>query len=393
VGVFVGPDRIPVEKVTAGNIAGVSGLKTAIAGSTISSIEMDPFEKIVHVSEPVVTVAIEAKHTKDLPKLVEVLHTVAKADPSLLVEINQETGEHLLSGMGELHLEITEYRIIKEQGVEITASQPIVVYRESVARPAGPFEGKSPNKHNRFYFEVDFLEPEIIKALKDGTIPTGKVKAPKELAKQLSDLGMDKEEAKGVYAFFGSNACINMTKGIQYLYETRELIIDAFIEAMKLGPLAREPVMGLKFRLTDAKLHEDSIHRGPAQIIPAVRNSIYGSMVLGGMTLLEPKQKVFINVPQEMMGGVTREMQQRRGTIEDIQQEGDQTTVISKAPVAELFGFAGDIRSTTQGKALWTTEFVGFDKIPGELLGKTVSSIRERKGLKPDPPTADYYSG
>jgi elongation factor 2 len=111
------------------------------------------------------------------------------------------------------------------------------------------------------------------------------------------------------------------------------------------------------------------------------------------MTLLEPKQKVFVNVPQEMMGGVTREMQQRRGTIEDIQQEGDQTTVISKAPVAELFGFAGDIRSTTQGKALWTTEFAGFDKIPNELLMKTVASIRERKGLKPEPPTADYYAG
>ncbi|MCJ7517845.1 MAG: GTP-binding protein, partial [Methanomassiliicoccales archaeon] len=105
VALSVGADRIPVEDMAAGNIVAVSGLKDAIAGSTVSSLsDMEPFEKIVHYSEPVVTVAIEAKHMKDLPKLVEVLRTIAKADPSIQVEINQETGEHLLSGMGELHL-------------------------------------------------------------------------------------------------------------------------------------------------------------------------------------------------------------------------------------------------------------------------------------------------
>ncbi|HUU07055.1 MAG TPA: GTP-binding protein, partial [Thermoplasmata archaeon] len=115
VSLTVGADRIPVPEIDAGNIVAVSGLKDAIAGSTASSDpEMAPFEKMVHYSEPVVTVAIEAKHTKDLPKLVEVLRTVAKADPSIQVEINQETGELLMSGMGELHLEITQYRIVNE---------------------------------------------------------------------------------------------------------------------------------------------------------------------------------------------------------------------------------------------------------------------------------------
>ena len=120
VNVMVGDDRIPVEYVSAGNVVAATGIKDAIAGSTIADdSETEPFERIVHISEPVVTVAVEAKNTKDLPKLVEVLKSVSKADPSIQVQINQETGENLMSGMGELHLEITEYRIKNEHGVDI----------------------------------------------------------------------------------------------------------------------------------------------------------------------------------------------------------------------------------------------------------------------------------
>ena len=194
VGMFVGSDRISTENVTAGNIIAVSGLRDAISGSTISSDkEMTAFERIIHNSEPVVTTAIEAKHTKDLPKLVEVLRAVAKADPSIQIDSNLETGEHLMSGMGELHLEITEYRIRNEHSVEITTSPPIVVYRETVAmKSPGDFEGKSPNKHNRFYITVEPLEEDIRAAIIDGTIPSGDIKKSKEVARQLIDMGWTK---------------------------------------------------------------------------------------------------------------------------------------------------------------------------------------------------------
>ena len=393
VAISVGADRIPVEELDAGNIVALSGVKDAAAGVTITSTEMDAFEKIVHYSEPVVTVAIEAKHMKDLPKLVDVLRTLAKADPSLQVEINQETGEHLLSGMGELHLDITQYRIIHEQGVDIQASPPIVVYRECVSGKGGPFEGKSPNKHNKFYLEVEPLPKNIIEAMHSGEIQTaGKIKDSKALAKKLQELGIDKAESKGVVAFHDTNVFINATKGIQYLHETMELCTEAFHEAMKKGPIADEKCMGMKVRLVDAKLHEDSIHRGPAQVIPAVRTAIYGAMCQAKRILLEPKQKVFINVPQELMGDATREMQQRRANIEDMKQEEDMTTVISKAPVAEMFGFSSAIRSATAGRALWSTEHAGFEKIPYELQGKVVKQIRERKGLKPEPYDESYYA-
>lgn len=390
----VGDDRISVDEIIAGNIVAASGLKDAIAGSTVSSnAGMEAFEKIVHYSEPVVTVAIEAKHMKDLPKLVEVLRTVSKADPSIQVEINQETGEHLLSGMGELHLEITEYRIVNEYGVEITSSEPIVVYREAVEGQGGPFEGKSPNKHNTFNLEVMPLDEDITEAILAGEIQSeGKVKDAKKLARELQDMGMEKVEAKGVEYIYGANMFLDVTKGIQYLHETIELCREAFMEAMKEGPLARERCQGVKVRLVDAKLHEDSIHRGPAQVIPAVRSAIYGAMCQARRALLEPKQKVFINVPQDMMGNATREMQQRRAVIENIGQDEETANIDSIAPVAEMFGFASSIRSATTGRALWSTENCGFERLPRELQTDIVRSIRVRKGLKPEPYDAAYYA-
>ena len=395
VGMFVGSDRINTENVTAGNIIAVSGLRDAISGSTISSDkEMTPFERIIHNSEPVVTTAIEAKHTKDLPKLVEVLRAVAKSDPSIQIDSNLETGEHLMSGMGELHLEITEYRIRNEHGVEITTSPPIVVYRETVAMNSpGNFEGKSPNKHNRFYITVEPLEEDIRAAIIDGTIPSGDIKKSKEVARQLIDMGWTKVHGRGVLSIENSCVFIDATKGIQNLFETRELLIDAFKEVVKRGPRAHEKMMGVKIILNDAKLHEDAIHRGPAQTIPAVRNGINGALVSAGVALLEPKQNVYITVPQELMGSVTGEMSQRRAEIAGMETEGDMTTITAKAPVKEMFGFASEIRSATGGRALWSTEFSGYEELPRDLLDEITEEIRLRKGLKPEMPRPENYAG
>jgi elongation factor 2 len=395
VSLFMGPERLMVEEVTAGNIAAVIGLSDAFAGTTMSTVaDMMPFEEIRHVSEPVVTVAIEPKHMGDLPKLIETMRKIGKEDASLRVEINQETGEHLLSGMGELHLEITEYRIVNDYKVEIQASKPIVVYRETVKGPGGPFEGKSPNKHNRFYFEVEPLPAAVVQAIKDGEIPQGKsFKDLKTLVTKMAALGIDRDEGRGLIAVEGTNILFDVTKGIQYLNETMDLIVDAFKEAMNRGPLANEKVYGTKVRLVDAKLHEDSIHRGPAQTIPAARSGMYGAMVLGERTLLEPIQKVTVNVPQEVLSGATRELQRRRGEILDMTSVGDLQTIVAKSPVAELFGFASDIRSATAGKVLWSTESLGFEVIPTELQGAVVAEVRQRRGLKPEPYDASYYAG
>ncbi|KYK19959.1 elongation factor EF-2 [Thermoplasmatales archaeon SG8-52-4] len=393
VNVMVGADRIPVEYVSAGNIVAVTGIRDAIAGSTVTGDpEAEPFERIVHISEPVVTVAVEAKNMKDLPKLIEVLRSVSKADPSIQVDINQETGENLMSGMGELHLEITEYRIRNEHKVDIVCSEPIVVYRESVAKKSpNKFEGKSPNKHNRFYIEVEPLPENLVKALYNNEIPSNVKKFKKEVAKILQDLGMDKEVAKGVFAVHGLNIATDVTKGIQHLFETRELIKEAFDEVMKSGPIADEPCQAVLVKLVDAKLHEDAIHRGPAQVIPAVRNAIYGAITISDPVILEPMQKVFISTPQDLMGDASRELNQRRAVVRDMTTEQDMVNIDAKAPVAEMFGFASAIRSATGGRVLWNTENLGFEPLPRQLQTDVVKQVRERKGLKPEPYPASYY--
>ncbi|NLD57827.1 MAG: elongation factor EF-2, partial [Methanomicrobiales archaeon] len=392
VGIFMGPKRVEVEEIVAGNIAAVTGLKDAIVGSTISSLmEMTPFESLKHYSEPVMTVAVEAKNMKDLPKLVEVLRQVAKEDPTLNISINEETGEHLIAGMGELHLEIITGRIKRDKGVEIITSPPIVVYRETVTGKVENVEGKSPNRHNRFYFTLSPLPDEIVNLIKSGDVSMTQQNLERRDA--LIAAGMDKDEAKSVKDIKGTNMLIDMTKGIQYLNETMELVIEGIHEALAGGPLADEPVQNLKMVLTDVKLHEDAIHRGPAQVIPAVRGAIKGGMLLAGDSLLEPVQKIQITVPMDQMGAATSQIQGRRGQVFDMQSEGDTISVHGKAPVAELFGFAGDIRSATEGRAMWNTEFAGFELVPNNMVKEVVVTIRKRKGLKEQMPTpSDYLS-
>ena len=393
VNLMVGADRIPVEYVSAGNIVALTGIRDAFAGSTVTDDpDSEPFERIVHVSEPVVTVAVEAKHTKDLPKLIEVLRIVSKADPSIQIDINQETGENLMSGMGELHLEITEYRIQKEYGVDIVCSEPIVVYRESVAKKTpNKFEGKSPNKHNRFYIQVEPLPENFVKSLYNNEIPNNVKKYKKDVLRILQDLGMDKQTAKGTFAIKGLNILTDVTKGIQYLSETHELITQSFEEVMKSGPIASEPCQAILIKLVDAKLHEDAIHRGPAQVIPAVRNAIYGAIVSSDPIILEPMQKVFISTPQDLMGDASKELNQRRSVVKDMLTEKDMVNIDAKAPVAEMFGFASSIRSATGGRVLWNTENLGFEPLPRNLQNQIVAQIRERKGLKPEPFPPEYY--
>jgi elongation factor 2 len=141
----------------------------------------------------------------------------------------------------------------------------------------------------------------------------------------------------------------------------------------------------------DASIHEDPVHRGPAQIIPAIRRPIYAGMLLAGTVLLEPKQKLLVQVPQDYMSQVINQVQGRRGQILDIQQEEEIATITAKVPVADMFGFSDDIRGATQGRALWYYEHAGFERVPKELQDKIVGQIRERKGDKKEPPTPQDF--
>ncbi|MFH2021493.1 MAG: elongation factor EF-2 [archaeon] len=380
--IYNGAKREVVDEVPAGNIIGIAGPKDGFAGETITENPQDSFEGIKHIFEPVVTKAVEATKPSDLPKLVEVLKKVAKEDPSIVIKINEETGEHLMSGMGELHLEIIENRIRTEKGLEIRTSPPIVVFRETVLKNSREYEGKSPNKHNKFLFKVEPLSPEILGAIKSGELPEMRIKkkAP-ELWEKLVNLGMDAKEARKVKDIFNGNMLVEDTRGQVHMGEVIELINDMFEDVMNAGPLAKEPCIGVKVILTDMTLHEDNIHRGPAQVYPAVRDSIRAAMLDAKAMLFEPVQILQFDTPTRFMGEVSKLLSSKRGQMLDMD-SGDEFTVIKgKLPVAEMFGLSNDLRGGTEGRASFAVIDQTFEKLPEELQQKIIGQIRNRKGI------------
>jgi len=392
VGIYLGPERVILDEVKSGNIAAIIGLKEVYSGQTIASHDIVPFEDFMSDVEPVMTVSIEAKNSKDLPKLIQVVHNITKEDPNIKAELNQDTGEHLLSGMGELHLEITQYKIEKDNNIPITVSPPIVVYYETITKESPTVEGKTPNKHNKFKVSADPITQDMLEKVKKMKF-TGKIRPNKDLdvIKKLQEAGFSTDESKNVWAINNNSILINRTKGIQNLNEVKELIIEGFTDATNEGPVAKEKVSGIIVSLEDATLHEDAIHRGPAQVLPAITRAIYACVLSGDYVLLEPKQSLTVSVPQDFMGAVSKVLSSRRAQIEDIKTEGDSSIFISKIPVKSMIGLSQEMRGETQGRAIWTAEYSGYSVLPKSMLKDTITEIRKRKGMDADPKPAEFF--
>ncbi|NIR86938.1 elongation factor EF-2, partial [Candidatus Bathyarchaeota archaeon] len=368
--------------IVAGNIAALLGLDLARAGETLIDVAhrdtMIPFERIKYVSEPVITIAIEPKHPKDLPHLVDVMHRLAIEDPNLVTTINKETGEYLLSGMGELHLEIA-CKFLQDYApkLEIITSRPIVVYREGVTGQGLEAMAKSPNKHNRFWIQVEPLEEKVIDMIEKGDL--AEELGRKRIGTVLrSEAKWPTEEAKNVWSIEEhKNILVNMTKGIQYLREVKEMISAGFRWACGNGPLSEEPMRGVKVRLMDVQLHEDPVHRGPAQIMPATRRALLGSFLTAKPVLLEPVYKIGVSVPAQWVGEVTSIITRKRGRILSSEQKGPVTMINGYLPVAETFGLSAEMRSATSGHAFWQTQFDHWEKVPENLARSVVEEIRK----------------
>lgn len=395
VSMYMGAFREVVGEITAGNIAALLGLDLARAGETVVDVEhkdgMFPFERIKYVSEPVVTIAIEPKHPRELPRLVDAMNRLSIEDPNLVTTVNKETGEYLLSGMGELHLEIA-VKFLKDYGggIEITTSRPIVVYRESVSGQGAVAMAKSPNKHSRFWVQIEPLDEAVIKMIEKGDI--AEQMGRKRIGTVLKEAGWPTGEARNVWALEEhKNMIIDLTKGVQYLREAREMIIAGFRWACESGPLCDEPLRGLKIKLLDVKLHEDPVHRGPAQVMPAVRRAILGSFLTAKPVLLEPIYKIGVSVPAQWVGESSSMIIRKRGRILSSEQRGALTTVTGYIPVAETFGLAADMRSATSGHAFWQCSFDHWDKAPESVAAEVIKQVRERRGLSPEIPSPKKF--
>ncbi|MEM4551045.1 MAG: elongation factor EF-2, partial [Sulfolobales archaeon] len=177
-----------------------------------------------------------------------------------------------------------------------------------------------------------------------------------------------------------------------YLREVRDTIIQGFRLAMKEGPIAMEPVRGIKVILHDAIIHEDPAHRGPAQLYPATRNPIYAGILMSKPTLLEPLQKLDVRVPADLISSVISVVSRRRGKVIDVVYTTPTSArIIAELPIAESMDLASELRSATAGRAFWGTEFSRWSPVPEQLLLTVVKSIRTRKGLPPEPPRPDDF--
>jgi elongation factor 2 len=385
-------DRVIIDRVPAGNIAALSGLPSIHVGETVAEdgVETQAFEGLKYVSDPVVTVAVEPADVKDLPLFDKVIHKLTTEDPNLHFLINKESGEYLLSGMGELHLEITAYRM-QEANLKVKISKPIVIYRETISHDYnGPaLMGKSPNKHNKLWVTMEKLPDEVVEAIKLEKI--SEMQTRDERQKILKGFGWSTDDARSVVAIEGNNMLVNRIKGRQYVEEIMDHIKSGFREAVFTSVLAKEPAYGLKINLEDVTVHEDPVHRGPAQILPMTWRPIWCAFLLSDPRLLEPLISFECKVPNQFVSGVIAIVQKRRGKILDMTNEEDMIIVKAEMPVSESFGLAEELRSSTEGRAFWATQFSRWAPVPEQMKDEIIKQIRERRGLSPTPPRPEEF--
>jgi elongation factor 2 len=370
--IYMGAYRETVDRITAGNIAAFSGLDSARTGATLVDSahkeEMTPFEHVRYVSEPVMTIAVEPKSPKDLPRLVDAIKRLSVEDADLITRTSEETGEYLLSGMGELHLEIAT-KLLKEYAgnVEVASSSPMAEYRESIAKKGSAVMAKSSNKQNSFWVQVEPMQ--------------GKPSKPNEASIAKNIWATDENQ----------NMLLDSTKNFECSSETKDTIISGFHWACKTGPLCEEPLRNVKVKLLDAKIAEKPALREPTQILRGISRTIFGSFLTADPILLEPIYKIVVTVPTQWMGECATILTRRRGKILTSEQKGAQTIIVGNIPVAETFGITIEMRSKTSGNAFWQCAFSHWEKTPEKATLEIIKQIRKRKGLPTEIPSPDKF--
>nr|ANM86109.1 elongation factor 2 [Stygiella incarcerata] len=396
-----------VDSIPCGNVVGLVGVDQYLTktGTITNDSSEDAYnlKDMKYSVSPVVRVAVEPKNPQDLPKLVEGLRRLAKSDP-LVQCITEETGEHIIAGAGELHLEICLKDLQEDfTGIPLKVSEPVVSFRETVSEEGtADVLAKSPNKHNRIYMRAMPLAEELADEIEDGKITPRD--DPKTRARVLNEkYGWDLGEARKIWAFGpdsnGPNVVVDQTKAVQYLNEIKDSIVAAFQWATKEGVLCDENMRGIRYNIMDCTLHADAIHRGGGQIIPTARRVIYAAQLTAAPRILEPVYLVEIQCPESVMGGIYSVLTRRRGHVIGEEQRPGTPLYNIKAylPVMESFGFTADLRSHTSGQAFPQAVFDHWQILSGDPFdpsckaGQVVLETRKRKGLDPEIPPLDRF--
>jgi elongation factor 2 len=389
VSMYMGAFRAAVNSISAGNIAALSDLALARAGFTLVDYKhkevMVSFERVKYVAEPVMTITVEPKKPSNLPKVIEAMNRLSIEDPNLITTIDEETGQYLISGIGELHLEIAMNFLRQYVGdVELTASSPIAAYRETVSKQGRTVMAKSPNKANEFWVEVEPLKGKFLEPMEKSRL------LERTMEKKTADLQW--EELGSIWAVDkNENVLVDLTEDSQYLQDAKSSIITGFHWACKTGALCEEPLREAKVKLIKTQLDPNPELREPAQITRAVSRAILGSFLTAKPILLEPIYKIDVSVQAQWFGTCTSIISRRRGKILSTLQKGFLTTITGYIPVAETFGLSAEMRSATSGYAFWQLAFDHWNKIPEKLASEVIKKLRERRGLPEEIPTPQMF--
>jgi len=394
-----------IEDVPAGNICGLVGVDQFLVktGTITTFKEAHNMKQMKFSVSPVVRVAVEPRNPADLPKLVEGLKRLAKSDPMVQCMI-EESGEHIIAGAGELHLEICLKDLEEDHAcIPLKKSDPVVSYRETVSEESSIMcLSKSPNKHNRLFMRACPMPDGLAEDIENGEVnPRDDFKTR---GRYLADkYDYDVTEARKIWCFgpdtMGPNLMIDCSKGVQYLNEIKDSVVAGFQWATKEGVMCDENLRSVRFNVYDVTLHADAIHRGGGQIIPTARRVLYASMLTAEPRIMEPVYLVEIQCPENAVGGIYGVLNRRRGHVfEEAQTPGTPMFVVKAyLPVNESFGFTADLRSNTGGQAFPQCIFDHWQVLPGCPLtegtkpNEIVEMCKKRKGLKPGAPSLDNY--
>jgi elongation factor G len=329
-------EREEVSEVFAGDIAAAVGIKQVSTGDTLAAPDRPIRLETIEFPEPVIKVAIEPKTKADQEKMSTALGRLAEEDPTFQVRTNEETGQTEISGMGELHLEVLVDRMLREYKVDANVGRPQVSYRETIRGTAEKVEGRlvrqtgGSGQYGIVYIDVEPAPGEgfdFVNKIKGGAIPTEFIPA--------------------------------VEKGIE--------------DAMDNGPRAGYPMVDVRVTLVDGKYHDTDSSE--------IAFRVAGSLALkeaarrAKPVLLEPVFKVEVVTPEEFMGDVIGDLNRRRGQVSGMEQRGNAQAITAFVPLAEMFGYATDVRSTTQGRATYTMQFERYDEVPNNIAEKVVGEL------------------
>lgn len=327
-------DRIEVDELRAGDLGATIGLKDTYTGDTICDPEHPIMLESLYVPEPVISVAVEPKTKQDMDKLSKALQSLSEEDPTFRVSTNPETNQTVIAGMGELHLDILVDRMLREFKVEANIGAPQVAYRETIRKSTeaeGKFIRQSGGKgqYGHVVVEVEPTEEgsgfEFVSKIVGGTIPKEYIPSAEQ--------GMK--------------------------------------EACESGILAGYPVIDLKVTLTDGSYHDVDSSEMAFKIAGSM--AMKEAVMKASPVLLEPVMKVEVEVPEDFLGDVMGDLNSRRGQIEGMGAEADISKVTAHVPLAEMFGYATDIRSKTQGRGIFSMEFSHYGEVPRNVAEAIIS--------------------